>query len=68
MYWLIEWKEWNEEIQDYETSSDIWHKWEDAIRIFNDCVQDALCHGCIVTQYTNDIPNDHDNIILSYTP
>lgn len=69
MYWEIEWKTWNEEIQDYETSSDTWDKWEDVVRIFTDCITDALCGGATVTCYLGDMPyTTEDPVVLEYRP
>lgn len=67
MSWDVEWKEWDEEKQEYIVSSDIWDKWEDVVRIFNDCIQDALCCACKVTCLMNYSPYPSDDpVVLEY--
>ena len=68
MWWSIEWKTWNEEIKDYETSSDTWNKWEDVVRVFMDCITDNLCGGATVTCYLGDMPYTDDPVVLEYCP
>lgn len=69
MYWEVEWKTWNENIKDYETSSDVYDKWEDTVRIFMECVTDNLCGGATVYCFMNDKPYTTDDpIVLDYRP
>ena len=69
MYWEVEWKTWNEEIKDYETSSDVYHPWEKTLEIFMECVKDNLCGGATVYCFMGDMPYTTDDpIVLEYRP
>ena len=69
MTWMIEWKEWNPETQQYDTNSDSWDKWDDVVRIFNDCIQDELCNGATVYCFMGGLPYTTDDpIVLDYRP
>ena len=69
--WLIEWKEWNEETESYDLECDTWHKWDDVVSIFNDCISDELCKGATVYCFLDGEPYNGtgtDNIVLKYCP
>ena len=69
MTWMIEWKEWNPETQQYDINSDSWDKWDDVVRIFNDCIKDELCNGATVYCFMGDLPYTTDDpIVLEYRP
>ena len=71
MNWMIEWKEWDEEKKEYVLNSDSWDRWEDVVRIFDDCIKDNLCNGATVYCFWDDKPytgGDTDNIVLEYRP
>jgi len=69
MWWSIEWKEWNDEAEDYMTNSDTCTKWEDVFRMFVDCVNDEMCNGATVTCYMGEeaYPSK-DPVVLEYRP
>ena len=67
MKWLIEWKQWNPETEKHELESDFWYTWKDAVRIFNDCIDDALCISAKVTCFMGDAPYPtNDPVVLEY--
>jgi hypothetical protein len=70
MSWLIEWKEYNPTAKETITNSDSWDKWEDVVRIFNECIEDNLCTGATVYCFwgENPYPSADDNIVLTYCP
>jgi hypothetical protein len=69
MSWMVEWKQWDEQKQDYILCSDFWDKWEDVVRIFNDCIADSLCGGATVYCFLGDKPYTTDDpIVLEYRP
>lgn len=71
MNWMIEWKEWDPDKEEYIIDCDTWRKWEDVVRIFNECIEDALCHGATVYCFYHGEPyngDGEDNIVLKYCP
>lgn len=70
MNWVVEWTEYNPETEEIAISSDSWNKWDDVVRIFNDCIKDELCYGAAVYCYRNDepYPSAGDNLVLAYCP
>ena len=69
MWWVVEWKQWNAEIEDYETQMDSCFRWIDVMTMFNDCVNDEECGGCTVTCMMGDVEYPtNDPIVLVYRP
>lgn len=69
MTWMIEWKEYDPLTQKTTTNSDSWDKWEDVVRVFNDCIADALCMGATVYSFLGGKPyTTDDSIVLDYRP
>ena len=69
MSWLVEWKEYDPLTKEIAINSDSWDDWDMVVRIYNECIADALCVGAKVYCFMDGelYPSD-DPVVLAYCP